>query len=97
MREPSTLRCSDAVLQFLELFQRTNKILLGAKDSNQVLHDFLQITMNRIGILPTLTLERSQHLPCGLFDLAGINGRSLNRLRMLGGRQTCATAEDEQV
>ena len=51
-----------------------NQILFIAKDAHQILHGFLQITMNCIRTLTLFAFEGNQGFARGVFDLAGING-----------------------
>src|SRR5277367_3612427 len=84
----------------LELFQFTERalhILAVAKDTYKVLHDFLQVAVNRVGTLTGLPLEWRERFLFGLLDLRWIQSWRGNLLGIFGGGKAGTASEDKEI
>src|SRR6476661_474812 len=68
-----------------------------AEDTDQVLHDLLQVTMDGIRILALTAIKRSEHIAFSLGDLLIVDCRRSCFAGISGSAQSCTTAEDQQV
>src|SRR5260370_31991749 len=95
IKQPRTLNphLASARFQCLNLGKSLLQIFFIPKDTNVVLHCFLQPAMNLIRTITVSALEWRKHFALGFFDLLGVNPQRTNTLRMLGRSDTGAPAE----
>src|SRR5581483_3311747 len=84
-------------LQLLQLAHGLVHIFFHSENAYQVLHHFLQITMNTVWILAIAALKGRKHVALGFSDL-GFIGISSGCFTSVGsGGETCPPSKDQQI
>src|SRR5260370_39273528 len=77
--------------------ERLFQIFFCTRNADEILHHFLQVTMNGIRTLRAGVGKGSKQFFFGLLDLRVVEGRSGSALGVFGGRKSGATPEDQEI
>src|SRR5271167_5200230 len=84
-------------LQFFKLGEGLLQIFLRAENSDEALHDLLQIAVNGIRALGTRIGERREEFLFGFRDLRIGDSGTGSAFGVIRGCHTCTTTKNEQI